>query len=122
MTTIWLVAGALACAVSIIAGAFGAHGLEARLDADHLALWETAARYLMYGGLGVLLFAALMLQQERPGYSLACALLLGGCVIFSGTIFAIAIGGPTWLGAITPLGGLGMIAGFVFFAFAAWRG
>jgi uncharacterized membrane protein YgdD (TMEM256/DUF423 family) len=95
--------------------------LASRLAAESLALWETAARYLMYGGLGLSLvgLAARVLGQSlaAPGWS-----LFVGTVIFSGTVFALALGSPRWLGAVTPIGGLMMIVGFVLFAVAAWRG
>lgn len=122
MTSIWLAVGAACCALSVGAGAFGAHGLAERLDADHLALWETAARYLMYGGLGQALVGVVQLGQDSSGYRWAGLLLLVGTVIFSGTVFVLALGGPGWLGAVTPLGGLGMIVGFVLFAWTAFRG
>ena len=122
MTSIWLAVGAACCAVSVGAGAFGAHGLAERLDADHLALWETAARYLMYGGLGVALIGLALVSQDSSGYRWAAQLLFVGTVIFSGTVFVLALGGPAWLGAVTPLGGLGMIVGFVVFAWTAYRG
>ena len=93
-----------------------------RLDADHLALWETAARHLMYGGLGQALVGVVQLGQDSSGYRWAGLLLFVGTVIFSGTVFVLALGGPGWLGAITPLGGLGMIVGFVLFAWTAFRG
>jgi uncharacterized membrane protein YgdD (TMEM256/DUF423 family) len=116
----WITIGAFYCAASVAAGAFGAHGLEARLDARALDLWETASRYLMYGGLGLLAVGALDERWSQslngPGSSLA----IGG-LIFSGTVFALALGGPRWLGAVTPLGGLGMIVGFAWLAISAWR-
>ena len=121
MISAWLATGAICCALSIVAGAFGAHGLEARLDADSLALWETAARYLMYGGLGLCLLGIVISGHDRAGFLWAAVLLLAGTLIFSGTIFALALGGPRWFGAITPIGGLGMILGFVLFAWAALR-
>ena len=121
MTSIWLAAGAICCALSIIAGAFGAHGLEARIDSDSLALWETAARYLMYGGLGLILLGVIIHSQAQPGFAWAARLLLAGTLVFSGTIFLLAVGAPRWLGAVTPLGGLGMILAFVLTAWTAFR-
>ena len=117
----WLVTGALVCAASIVAGAFGAHALAAKLSPERLVLWETAARYLMYGGLGL---AVIGLAARSGQQSLAvCAwALLVGTLLFSGTVFALALGSPRWFGAVTPVGGLLMIAGFVLFAIAAWRG
>ncbi|HEX9733829.1 MAG TPA: DUF423 domain-containing protein [Thermoanaerobaculia bacterium] len=121
MAGTWIAAGALCCALSIAAGAFGAHGLRSRLDADALALWETAARYLMYAGLGAALVGLAALHQARRGLDAAAVMLLAGGLVFSGTVAALALGGPRWLGAVTPLGGLLLILGFVVFALAAWR-
>ncbi|MCB1057982.1 MAG: DUF423 domain-containing protein [Acidobacteria bacterium] len=109
--------GALFCALAVIAGAFGAHGLRGRLDAGHLALWETAARYLMYGGLGILAAAAGRWRHGAP----AAGLMAAGGAIFSGTVFALALGGPRILGAVTPIGGVLLIAGFLTLAVGALR-
>lgn len=100
---------------------FGTHGLKARLDADALALWETAARYLMYGGLGVVLIGLTVLHTARRGLDAAAVCVLAGSLVFSVTVALLALGGPRWLGAVTPLGGTLMIAGFVIFAVAAFR-
>jgi uncharacterized membrane protein YgdD (TMEM256/DUF423 family) len=118
----WILVGAaLGCALAVAAGAFGAHALAERLDVRSLALWETAVRYLMYAALGALMVGLGGLQWPRPGFVYAGAGLLAGAAIFSGTLAAIALGGPRWLGAITPLGGLLMIAGFVLLAWTAVR-
>ena len=121
MASSWIAAGALYCAVAVAAGAFGAHGLKARLDADALALWETAARYLMYGGLGVLAVGIVALNESKRGFSVAAVMLLAGTAVFCGTVAVLALGGPRWLGAVTPIGGLFLILGFVVFAVTAWR-
>jgi uncharacterized membrane protein YgdD (TMEM256/DUF423 family) len=115
----WILWGALVGALSVIAGAFGAHGLADRLDPKALALWETASRYAMYGGIALVqvgLFA-------RSGGKVAGAgwCLLIGTAIFSGTVFALALGGPRILGAITPIGGTLMIVGFLVFAWSAYK-
>lgn len=121
MTGFWVAAGATCCAVSVIAGAFGAHGLKNHLGPDELALWETSARYLMYGGLGIVLVGLLGLQNASRGIDWAAGFLFAGSLVFSGTVAFLALGGPRWLGAITPLGGLAMIIGFVTFAVTAFR-
>jgi uncharacterized membrane protein YgdD (TMEM256/DUF423 family) len=121
MAQSWIAAGAFCCALAVIAGAFGAHGLKARLDADALALWETAARYLIYGGFGIVLVGLLALHHGRRGLDVAAACLLAGSLVFSSTVAILALGGPRWLGAVTPLGGTLMIAGFVIFAVVALR-
>jgi len=117
----WIFLGALLGAVAVIAGAFGAHGLADRLDAHHLALWETAARYLMVGALALALLGLLGRQGAVRGVAAAGWCLLLGSLIFSGTVAVLAVGGPRWLGAVTPLGGLLVIAGFLLFAWAAIR-
>jgi len=114
----WLVLGALGAAAAVAGGAFGAHGLRTRLDAEALQLWETAARYLMYGSLGLLALGAC---APRLGGLVGAAgwCLTIGTLIFSTTVAALALGGPRWLGAVTPLGGSLLILGFVLFGIAA---
>ena len=113
--------GALICALAVVAGAFGAHGLKSRLDADALALWETAARYFMYAGLGLVLVGLAALHEAKRGYDTATVCLTAGALVFSGTVAVLALGGPRWLGAVTPMGGALMIAGFLLFAWAGLR-
>jgi len=117
----WLAVGALCCGLAIVAGAFGAHGLKAQLDRPSLELWETAARYFMYGGLGLAILGLTSHALSRPLMLAGFSLLLGS-IVFSGTVCALALGGPRWLGAITPFGGGLMILGFVLLAVAAGRG
>ena len=118
----WVSLGAVGAALAVIAGAFGAHALAGRLDVRSLALWETAARYLMYGSLGLMLLGLFRIARpDRLQRAAGLALALG-TLVFSGTVFALALGGPRILGAVTPLGGLGMIAGFLLFALAARAG
>lgn len=116
----WIALGALYCTVAVLAGAFGAHGLKQRLAPDALAQWETAARYLMYGGLGLLTMSLLAPRLETSVNGPAAS-LAAGTLIFAGTVFGLALGSPRWFGAITPLGGLGMIAGFAWLAGLALR-
>lgn len=121
MTPNWIFLGALLGAVSVAAGAFGAHGLAARLDARSLELWETAARYLMYGALTMALVGLLGRMGAVRGIDGAGWCLFLGSLIFSGTVAILALGGPRWLGAITPIGGTLLIAGFLLFAWAALK-
>ena len=117
---LWI--GPFLCALAVLAGAFGAHGLAERLDERSLELWETAARYLMYGGFGLIL-AGLAARQGLDGGSLswAAACLLAGSVVFSGTVAALALGAPRWLGAVTPIGGVLLVAGFALLGVTALR-
>lgn len=116
----WIFLGALGGALSVVLGAFGAHALAARLDPRALELWETAARYLMYGSFALILVGLYGQPGARRVDAAGWCLLLGS-VIFSGTVAALALGGPRILGAITPIGGTLMIVGFLLFAWAALR-
>lgn len=122
MTPNWIFLGALLGAVSVIAGAFGAHALAAKLEPRALELWETAARYLMYGALAMALVGLFGRQGAARGIDGAGWCLLVGSLIFSGTVAVLALGGPRWLGAITPIGGTLLIVGFLIFAWAALKG
>jgi uncharacterized membrane protein YgdD (TMEM256/DUF423 family) len=115
----WILIGALCAALSVIAGAFGAHALAARFAPHELELWQTAARYLMYGALSLVMLGLFARQGAARGVNAAGWCLFLGSVVFSGTVFGLAAGGPRWLGAVTPIGGTLMIAGFLIFAWAA---
>ncbi len=109
--------GAACAALGVVLGAFGAHALHGTVDAAGLALWETATRYWFVGALGMLGFGLFQRQRESspvPGF-----LLLLGSTLFSLSLYALALGAPRVLGAVTPFGGLGLIAGFFSFAWAA---
>ena len=104
----WLMIAALLGALGVAAGAFGAHGLRGSVDAKQLEWWQTAARYQQIHAV------ALLVVAWAPGpWSRARAFsALGFCVgalVFSGTLYAMALGGPRILGAVTPLGGLALI-------------
>jgi len=117
----WLFLGALGGALAVIAGAFGAHALAARLEPRELQLWEMAARYLMYGSLALMAVGLRRLHGLLRGIDAAGWCLLLGSVIFSGTVFGLALGGPRLLGAVTPIGGTLMVVGFLLFAWAALK-
>lgn len=118
---LWIVIGAASAFVSVAAGAFGAHALKARLSADLLTIFETGARYQMYHSLG--LIAVGLLAASRPSGLLDGAgwAMLAGILLFSGSLYALALSGVRALGAITPLGGVGFLVGWALFALAAWR-
>ena len=118
----WIVLGAVNAFLSVAAGAFGAHALKARLSADLLTIFETGARYHMYHALG--LIAVGLVAQARPSPLLPASgwAMLAGIALFSGSLYALALSGVRALGAITPLGGLGFLVGWVLLALGAWRG
>ncbi len=112
--------GAINALVAVAAGAFGAHALKDRLDARRFDIFETAARYQMYHALGMI--AAAWLASR--GLALASTggwVMQAGVVIFSGSLYALALTGQNWLGAITPIGGLAMMVAWAMLAVAAWR-
>lgn len=112
------VAGAVLGALGVAAGAFGAHGLKERLSAEALGWWDTASRYQLIHALALL--ATGLLERHR-GTQLPwpAQLLLWGTIVFSGTLYGLALGGPRWLGAVTPLGGAALIGGWLALALAA---
>jgi uncharacterized membrane protein YgdD (TMEM256/DUF423 family) len=114
--------GAVSAFVAVAAGAFGAHALRTRLPPDLLAVFETGARYQMYHALGLLAVAWAVTRWPSPWPPRAGWLFLAGTVLFSGSLYALALSGIRWLGAITPLGGLAFLAGWLCLAFAASRG
>ncbi len=106
--------GALNGAIAVAAGAFAAHGLKDRLEPKLLEVFETAARYQMYHALAMVL--AGLLAARVPGF-----LLQIGIVLFSGSLYLLALTNTPWLGAVTPFGGLAFIAGWLWLAVTAWR-
>ena len=121
MDRLFFALGALVGALGVAAGAFGAHALEARLAPDRLELFELAARYQMIHALA-LLAAAWAAQRWPSGMTNAAGwMLLGGVLIFCGTIYALAFGAPRILGAVTPIGGLSLIIGWLLLAIVAIR-
>ena len=118
----WFAIGAWLGALGVALGAFGAHGLKARVSADMVAVWETGARYHVLHALALL--ATAWACERWPGAYTSGAgwLFLAGIALFSGSLYALALSGVRVLGAITPVGGLCFIAGWVCLAIAATRG
>jgi uncharacterized membrane protein YgdD (TMEM256/DUF423 family) len=111
--------GSISGLIAVAAGAFGAHALRARLTPDYLAVFETAARYQMYHALGLLAAAWAVTRWPGRGVHLAGWLFVIGTVLFSGSLYALALTGIRWLGAITPLGGVALLAGWLCLAASA---
>jgi uncharacterized membrane protein YgdD (TMEM256/DUF423 family) len=112
----FIAVGALSAALAVALGAFGAHGLK-HLPPERLAWWDTASRYHLAIALATLIFGVIRLH--KPGGPLPGLLLGLGTLLFCGSLYAMALGAPRWLGAVTPLGGLSMIAGLLALAFSA---
>jgi uncharacterized membrane protein YgdD (TMEM256/DUF423 family) len=112
-------AGAISGLIGVAAGAFGAHALRARLGPDLLQVFETGARYQMYHALAILAAAFLAREGEHPAATWAARLFLLGTVLFSGSLYTLALSGVTRFGLITPLGGVAFLVGWLCLAAAA---
>lgn len=118
----WIFAsGAIFALLSVGAGAFGAHGLKARITPDMLAVFELAARYQMYHAIALALCAFALTRWPGPAVAVAALLFVVGILLFCGSLYLMALGGPRWLGAITPFGGTAWIVGWAALAWAALR-
>jgi uncharacterized membrane protein YgdD (TMEM256/DUF423 family) len=122
MDRMFTVCGALSAFVAVAAGAFGAHALKARLGTDLLAVFETAARYQMYHALALLAVAGAMSRWATPQLRAAGWLFLAGTILFSGSLYLLALTGARGLGAVTPFGGLCFLAGWLLLAVGVCRG
>ena len=107
--------------LAVAAGAFGAHGLKARLTPEMLGHWETAVRYHAYHGLGLLAVAWAAERAGGRGVTLAGRLMVAGLVLFSGSLYVYALTGAKAVAMVTPLGGLCFIAAWVTLGLTAWR-
>ena len=111
-------AGSILCGLCVVFGAFGAHALEAILSPKVLETFETGVRYHIYHGLGLLALAWAISRWPERRLAPAAWLLLAGTVVFSGSLYLLVLTGARWLGAITPFGGVALIAGW---ALTVWR-
>lgn len=114
-------AGAMSAFIGVALGAFGAHGLRKRLSADMLVVFEIGVRYQLYHALGLLGAGAAVAAAGLPTGPVATAgvLFVLGTLVFSGSLYVLALSGRKWLGAVTPLGGLALLAGWACLAWAA---
>ena len=99
-------------------GAFGAHALKARLGTDALSVWQTAVQYHFWHALALL---GIALAGSGPRFKAAAWLMIVGVLLFSGSLYALALGAPRALGMIAPIGGVALILGWLAFAAAALR-
>jgi uncharacterized membrane protein YgdD (TMEM256/DUF423 family) len=119
MERLFLTLGALSGAISVAAGAFGAHALRERVEPRLLEVFETAARYQMYHALALLVVAWASTRFTSGLLTASGWLFVAGTLLFSGSLYAMTFTGIRALGAITPIGGVCFIAGWVCLALAA---
>ena len=125
MTTsarLFLAAGGLAALAAVALGAFGAHALKARLSAEMLAVWRTGVEHHFYHALGLLAVGLVAAQlPESTLLKWSGWLMLAGIMLFSGSLYALALSGERWLGAITPIGGTAFLAAWALFVIAVLK-
>ena len=115
----FLLIGSLLALLGVALGAFGAHGLKSRLSPDMLAVLETGVRYQMYHAFALFAAAWGWARWRARAFVLAGWLFVAGIVVFSGSLMLLALTGARWLGAVTPLGGLVFLAGWLCLAWGA---
>jgi uncharacterized membrane protein YgdD (TMEM256/DUF423 family) len=119
---LFILLGALAGAAGVALGAFGAHALKARLAPDVLAVWQTAVQYHFWHALGLVAIGVLALHlPASAALKWAGWLMVAGLVLFSGSLYVLALSGARWLGAVTPFGGAAWIGAWVMLAVAVLR-
>lgn len=116
---VWLCVGAALGLLAVAAGAAGTHALRDALDADALRVFETAARFQMYHALALLATGLLALRRQTRMIAAAGALFTLGTLLFSGSLYALALTGAGMLGAVAPVGGVCLMAGWAMLAVAA---
>ena len=119
---LFIMLGALAGAAGVVLGAFGAHALKARLAPDLLAVWQTAVQYHFWHALGLVAIGVLALHlPASAALKWAGWLMVAGLVLFSGSLYVLALSGARWLGAVTPFGGAAWIGAWVLLAVAVLK-
>lgn len=123
MSAVFLLLGALNGFASVALGAFAAHGLKDRLEPSMLSVFQTGVQYQMYHALA-LLGVAILIRVSNGGawFQAAGWLFVAGILLFSGSLYGLALGGPRWLGPVTPVGGLCFLVGWLALALAAFKG
>jgi len=108
--------------VAVAIGAFGAHGLKGKLDGSMLSAFQTGVQYHFYHTFALAFIAILLMKFPANSLFIGASwAFLIGIVLFSGSLYGLALGAPRWLGPITPLGGLSFIIGWSLWAVGAWR-
>lgn len=122
MSHLFIAIAALNGFMAVACGAFAAHGLKARLPEDLLAIFQTGVQYQMYHALALLAVGLLGLHMDQSGLLRTSGwLFIAGIIIFSGSLYILSLTGTRWLGAITPIGGVAFLAGWLLLLAAALR-
>lgn len=117
--TIWIALGAIMGGLGVAGGAFGAHALKARLSPENLEIFEVGARYQMYHALALIAVGLVAVKIDGTLLTVAGAAFFGGILLFSGSLYTMALTDMRWLGMVTPVGGLCFLVGWTCLAIAA---
>ncbi len=123
MQKLFLIAGGIAMALAVVLGAFGAHALENRLSEKMVDIFQTGVTYHFYHAIGLLILG--LVANYLPDSGLlkwSGWLMIGGILLFSGSLYILATSGLRWLGTVTPFGGICFIVSWILFAVAVWKG
>lgn len=122
MARFYVVIAAINGFVAVLIGAFAAHGLKRTLAPEMIEVVKTGAQYQMYHALALMMVALLLLHKPSAvGLKASGLAFILGTLMFSGSLYALAMGVPGWLGPVTPIGGLCFLVGWVLLAVAGWR-
>lgn len=124
MDRVFITIGALSGFLAVALGAFGAHALRDRLSADMLQVFQTGVTYQMYHALALIGVGILLARFSVDGSPWLLGsgwLFIAGSVLFSGSLYLLSLSGVTWLGAITPIGGVAFLLGWLALALCLWR-
>ncbi len=117
----WIITGAVMAGIAILLGAFGAHGLKNKITADYLIVFDTGVKYHFYHSLGLIIIGMLAFHFPSEPLNIPSIFFVAGICLFSGSLYVLSITGLKWVGAITPVGGLSFIIGWILTAYYIWR-
>lgn len=121
MAKTFIILGAIFLALAVVIGAFGAHALKAKLSSEMLQVYKTGVEYHFYHALGLLLIGIISFHITSGLINWSAIFIIAGIVLFSGSLYLLAITGIKWLGAITPIGGISFIVAWILLVIAVWK-
>ncbi len=122
MERLFFLVGSISALIAVVLGAFGAHGLKGRLTTEMLNAFEVGVRYQMYHALALLAVAWALSRWPRAEVTVAGWLFVGGTIVFSGSLYLLSLTGVRWIGAVTPIGGVAFLLGWLSLVWGVWRG
>ena len=122
MERLFFLVGSISALIAVGLGAFAAHGLKGRLTTEMLNAFEVGVRYQMYHALALLAVAWALSRWPRAEITVAGWLFIAGTIIFSGSLYLLSLTGVRWIGAITPIGGVAFLLGWLSLVWGVWRG